>query len=105
MSPDKEFDRGTRRRCFLPRRVRSGTTEIRLAEWAHKHRVSMMSVVNAVGECGPTLFILRGAHVPYRTVQRNGSVYPEIPAAYLPQNALLTHRENIAGVDSANFLA
>lgn len=64
-----------------------------------------MPHVNATVECGPTFLVFRGQSIPYRTVQRDGSVYTETPAVYLPQNSLLAHRETLAGVDSANFLA
>lgn len=36
-----------------------GARDLKIAEFKNAHRVTMLTVVNAVGEMGPTLFVFR----------------------------------------------
>lgn len=45
-----------------------GCQETNIAEFRSSNRVTMISVISAPGETGPTLLVLKGRKIPYRQV-------------------------------------
>ena len=49
MSPDRDFSKGLRQRCFLPRRGRYATSDHCLVQFANKYHLKCMQAVFASG--------------------------------------------------------
>eukprot|EP00171_Calliarthron_tuberculosum_P001518 IDg1518t1 len=99
-TPEKEVAEAASRRRFL---TRGGSGDLRLPDLGSLHRSTMMPVVSAAGETGPTLFVFKGCSLPFREVVRGGSVVVETVADQLPRNAVVATRADSGGVDSGNF--
>jgi len=64
----------------------------------------MMPVIFASGARGRPLFVLRGKRHPYRVVQNGSDSSTETVFKCLPRGSMVAMREEVAGVDSYNFL-
>eukprot|EP00171_Calliarthron_tuberculosum_P002273 IDg2273t1 len=100
-TPDKDINGRSRCRRFLDRR---GAQDLKIAEFRRTHRVTMMPVISAAGQCGPTLFIFKGQRMPYREVLRHGVAHVQTYADLLPRGSVMAFREERGGVDTKNFL-
>lgn len=100
-TPDKDVNGRSSSRRFLDRR---GSQDLKIAEFRRTHRVTMLPVISAAGQLGPTLFIFKGQNMPYRKVLRGGEVLVETYADPLPRGSVLAFREERGGVDTKNFL-
>lgn len=101
-TPGKDISGASAPRRFLRR---DGTRDVKVGDFMNVNRVTMMPVVSAAGDCGPTLFVFKGTNVPYRNVLRNGVVVTETYSTFLPRGAVVAMREKRGGVDSTNFLS
>eukprot|EP00171_Calliarthron_tuberculosum_P002526 IDg2526t1 len=100
-TPGKDVDGAPTTRHYL---TRQGGSDMRVADFKQLHRITMMPVVSAAGDYGPTLFVFKGRALPYRSVVRGGHVVAETYAEYLPRNAVISTRDDRGGVDGDNFL-
>ena len=63
-----------------------------------------MPVIFSNGEVGRPLFVVEGKSLKYRTVELNGAPVMETVGDCLPRGSVITTREDVAGVNSKNFL-
>lgn len=99
-TPDKDVNGRSSSRRFMDRR---GVQDLKIAEFRRTHRVTMLPVISAAGQNGPTLFIFKGRRMPYRQILRRGVVHTETFAELLPRGSLIAFREERGGVDTKNF--
>eukprot|EP00171_Calliarthron_tuberculosum_P023847 IDg23847t1 len=100
-TPGKDVDGAPTARHYL---TRQGGSDMRAADFKQLHRITMMPVISAAGDYGPTLFAFKGKALPYRSVVRGGNVVAETYADYLPRSSVISVREDRGGVNSDNFL-
>lgn len=99
-TPGKDVDGSATMRHYL---TRGGGGDVHAADFKQMGRITVMPVVSAAGDFGPTLFVSKGKALPYRNVVRGGHVVAESYADYLPRNAVISTRDERGGVDSDNF--
>lgn len=78
---------------------RSDGSDIRLQEFVNDSRITVLACICGEVETAPPLFVFKGQRPPYR----NAIVNVPIEASYLPKDALVVMRNEVGGVDSANF--
>eukprot|EP00171_Calliarthron_tuberculosum_P004807 IDg4807t1 len=100
--PGKDKDGGSRARRYLTRQ--SGGRDMRVGEFVRQQRTTVMPVVSAEGDIGPTLFVFKGTTLPYRQVKRGDNVVTETYADFLSREALMATREDCASVNAQNFM-
>lgn len=61
---EKDFGGLTAAKRLMPRRGRTAICDMKLADWAYTHSVTMMSAISASRECGRTLFVFKGTRCP-----------------------------------------
>ena len=61
-----------------------------------------MPVILASGVTGRPLFIFKGTRILHRVIENNEGLFKQSVADCLPPNALVTTREELAGVDKSN---
>lgn len=67
--------------------------------------VTMLSTINAAGECVPPLWILKWKRNPFRVERKNDVSTNILSAAHvLPSGSLLATRREIGGIDSKIFI-
>lgn len=99
-TPGKDVNGASSSRRYL---TRGGGGDMRTAEFAAISRITMMPVISAAGDSGPTLFVFKGTRLPYRNVARGGHVVAETYADYLPRDAVISTRADHGGVNADNF--
>ena len=82
---------------------RNGCTDVKLAEFHNKSRVTMMSCISADDDIAPTLFIFRGKKMPFLTVRKVNKIVKETLSSHVPRKSLVYMREELAVVDSKCF--
>ena len=66
-------------------------------------RVTIIPCINADGEAGPTLYVIKGSGIPYRTLRKDGKAVVKSVADILPRGALVTIRRHNDGVDTTKI--
>lgn len=106
VTPDKDCGGRLPARRFLPARTcNKQRTDIEMAEFDYKHRVTMMPVVSAAGVTGPPLFVFSGTRVQYEVIEADGIRVPRPVTHRLPTSSCIATRDTLGGVDTRNFLS
>lgn len=62
-----------------------------------------MLCVSAAGSVGLSLRVFKGTQFPCRDMSIAGHRVVQIPSYFLPYNAIVNMREDVAGFDSTSF--
>eukprot|EP00171_Calliarthron_tuberculosum_P014008 IDg14008t1 len=95
-TPERDVMGRTMKRWYLDR---DRTRDMKVAEFRTVHEVPMQPMVSAAADVGPSLFIFKGTHLPYRIVVRKGFDEVETYPPFLPTNSLITCCAEFGGVD------
>ena len=100
-TPDRDCNQTARTKVYNLRGVQP---QQRSSQFVNVNRITMMSVIFANGEAGRSMFVCKGKHLKFRTTVVDGKPVVETLADCLPRGSIVTMRENVAGVDSYNFI-
>lgn len=80
--------------------TRGTQLDMRVPDFVRTSRATLLPVINAAGDTGPPLFVLKEAALPYRKVLIKGKVQLETYGSHLPRGAVVAMRCEQGGVDS-----
>ena len=100
-TPENDCTQSVRSKGYY---MRGNPPEQQAPVFSNVKRITTLPVIFADGNVSRPMFVIQGTRVKFRIKVDNGTEVVETLADCLPREAVITTREDVASVDSVNFL-